>query len=126
MVNTPGRSSVRSVDFSQVTKGGRLIVGGFSEDRGYGADVAKKIDAEVQKIIADARARAKEILVRHHPALDAVAARLVAVETLEREEYEAILKAQGVESRDHYRDLAAGLPKGDPTKVLAPDSDVLA
>jgi ATP-dependent Zn protease len=106
--------------------GGRLIGGGFAEDRGYSDEVAQKIDAEVQKIIGDARSRAKDILVRHRPALDAVAARLVAVETLEREEYETILKSQGVEIRDHYRDLAAALPKGDPTKVLAPDSDVLA
>src|SRR3989344_5598560 len=109
--------------------GGRLIGGGFSEDRGYGDDVAKKIDAEVQNIIESARARAKEVLVRYRPALDAVAARLVAVETLEREEYEQILKAQGVEVKDYYRDLDLAdvpLPKGDPTKVLVSDSDVLA
>ena len=107
--------------------GGRLIGGGFSEDRGYGDDVAKKIDAEVQKIIESARARAKEVVGRYRPARDAVAARLIGVEALEREEYEAILKAQGVEVKDYYRDLeGTPLPKGDPTKILEPDSDVLA
>ncbi|MBI4086762.1 ATP-dependent zinc metalloprotease FtsH [Candidatus Kaiserbacteria bacterium] len=107
--------------------GGRLIGGGWSEDRGYGDDVAQKIDAEVKKIIEEAKERAKEILVRYRGALDAVAARLVAVETLEREEYEAILKAQGVEVKDYYRDLeGTPLPKGDPTKILEPDSDTLA
>jgi ATP-dependent metalloprotease FtsH len=109
--------------------GGRLIGGGMSEDRGYGDTVAERIDAEVKKIIDEARSQAKEILVRYRVALDAVATRLIVVEALEREEYEAILKAQGVEVKDYYRDLdLAGvpLPKGDPTKVLEPDSDVLA
>lgn len=120
MSNTFGPMALEGV-------GGRLIGGSWSEDRGYGTEVARQIDAEVKKIIDEARAEAKEILVRYRVALDAVAARLIAVETLEREEYEAILKAQGVEVRDYYRDLAdAPLPKGDPTKILEPDSDVLA
>ena len=107
--------------------GGRLIGGGLSEDRGYGDEVAEKIDAEVKKIIDEARTSAKEILVRYRVALDAVAARLLVVEALEREEYETILKAQGVEVKDYYRDLEGmPLPKGDPTKILEPDSDVLA
>ncbi len=99
--------------------GGRLIGGGMSEDRGYGMAVAEQIDREVKKIIDEARVQAKEVLIKHRVALDAVAARLIAVEALEREEYEAILKVNGVEVRDYYRDLEGPLPVGDPTKVLA-------
>lgn len=106
--------------------GGRLIGGGMSEDRGYSDDIAEVIDTEVARIIAEARTQAEVILTENRAALDAVAAKLVAVEALEREEYEAILKEYGVQVRDHYRDLEDVLPKGDPTKVLEPDSDVLA
>lgn len=105
--------------------GGRLIGGGQSEDRGYSDEVAKAIDAEVKRIIDSGRERAKEILVAHREALDAIAKKLVAVETLEREDYEAMLKEHGVPVRDYYRDLEKQLPKGDPTKVLAPDTDTL-
>ena len=112
--------------FALETTGGRLVSGLWSEERGYGDEVAEKIDAEVQKIIAEARERAKDILTQYRPALDAVVARLMAVETLEREEYEGILKAHGAPIRDYYRDNTEELPKGDPTKVLAPDTDTLA
>ena len=105
--------------------GGRLIGGGMSEDRGYSDDISRMIDDEVSRIISEARVRAEEILVTHRKALDAVSEKLIAVETLERDEYEAILKEQGVEVKDHYRDLE-DVPKGDPSKVLEPDSDVLA
>jgi cell division protease FtsH len=106
--------------------GGRLIGGGLSEDRGFSNEVARTIDSEVKRIVDDARARAKDILTQYRKGLDAVSKRLIAVETLEREEYEAILKAEGVPIRDHYRELEEALPKGDPTKVLEPDTDTRA
>ncbi len=106
--------------------GGRLIGGGLSEDRGFSNEVARTIDSEVKRIVDDARARAKDILTQYRKGLDAVSKRLIAVETLEREEYEAILKAEGVPIRDHYRELEEALPKGDPTKVLGPDTDTRA
>ncbi len=106
--------------------GGRLIGGGLSEDRGFSNEVARTIDSEVKRIVDDARAQAKNILTQYRKGLDAVSKRLIAVETLEREEYEAILKAEGVPIRDHYRELEEALPKGDPTKVLEPDTDTRA
>ncbi len=109
--------------------GGRLIGGGVSQDRGYSLEIAKQIDDEVREIIETGKRRAKEILVQHRKALDAVAKRLLEVETLEREEYEAILKAQGVEIKDAYKDMREKEERvGDPTKALEinPDTDVLA
>jgi cell division protease FtsH len=109
--------------------GGRMIGGGMSESRGYSDVIAKQIDDEVREIIETGKNRAREILMNNRKALDAVAKRLLEVETLEREEYEAILKAQGVEIKDAYKDMREKEERmGDPTKALEirPDTDVLA
>ena len=108
--------------------GGRMIGGGISTDRGYSLEIAKQIDDEVALIIETGKRRAKEILVKHRKALDAVANRLLEVETLEREEYEAILKVQGVEIQDAFKAMREKEERvGDPTKALeiTPDTDVL-
>ena len=107
--------------------GRRLIGGEYSEDRGYSIEVARDIDAEVRNIIETGKTRAREILVRYRKALDVVAKRLLEVETLEREEYEALLKREGVEINDIYKEMREKEERiGDPTKALEPDTDVLA
>ncbi len=73
----------------------------FSVDHGYGEhaysqDIAGKIDAEVTRILNEGRERAKQVLVDHRGALNAIAERLVEVETLEREEFEKLLIANGI------------------------------
>ncbi len=73
----------------------------FATDRGYGSDtysqeIAAKIDAEVTRIVDEAKASAREVLTTHRGALDAIANRLVEVETLEREEFENLLIANGI------------------------------
>ena len=100
--------------------GGRMIGGGMSEDRGYSPHVAKAIDDEVNKIIQDGMEKARTILIKYRTALDTISVRLAEVETLEREEYEALLKREGVEIQDAYkkqRDLDDAI--ADPTKVLS-------
>lgn len=100
--------------------GGRLIGGGVSEDRGYSPQIAKAIDDEVAKIIEDGKNTAREILSKHRTALDVISKKLAEVETLEREEYEAMLKVQGVEIQDAYKaEREAEERIGDPTKALA-------
>ncbi len=104
--------------------GGRLIGGGVGEDRGYSPDVAKSIDEEVSKLISTGMETAKEILSQNRKALDAISMRLLEVETLEREEYEAILKAEGVEIKDFYRDQRLEEERlGDPTSAIEFDAD---
>ena len=104
--------------------GGRLIGGGLSEDRGYSQHVAKEIDAQVEHIIELAKHEARTIIARHREALDVIAKRLVEVETLERDEYEEILKRCGVEIQDAYkRDREAEERVGDPSRALAAAGD---
>ena len=99
--------------------GGRLIGGGVSENRGYSPQVAKAIDDEVSRLIETGKDTARTILTTHRKALDAVALRLMEVETLEREEYEEILKKEGVEIQDAYKKLREEEERlGDPTKPI--------
>ena len=99
--------------------GGRLIGGGYSEDRGYSPQVAKMIDDEVARIIDEGKARAYEVLTTHKAALEAISIKLAEVETLEREEYELLLKQHGVEIKDAFK-AKYGHDKeiGDPSSVL--------
>ena len=107
--------------------GGRLIGGGYSEDRGYSLEVAKHIDDEVRDIIETGKRRAREILVKHRKALDAIARKLLEVETLERDAYEAILKEEGVVIEDVFKSMREKEERvGDPSKALEPDTDELA
>ncbi len=62
----------------------------ISEQRDYSEAVAEKIDAEVRKIVEDSYKLAKKLLTKYRKQLDAVAQRLLEVETLTREEFEAI------------------------------------
>lgn len=62
----------------------------ISEQRDYSEEVAEKIDQEVGKLVNDAYEKAKEILTAYRAQLDAVAQKLIEVETLSREEFEQI------------------------------------
>jgi cell division protease FtsH len=79
--------------------GGRVIGGKGIEDREYSGAVGATIDAEVKKIVEGGLARAKEIVLTHRAALDAIAKRLIEVENIEREEYEQIIIAHGIQPK---------------------------
>ncbi len=62
----------------------------------FSEGVAMQIDAEVSRIIDEARQRAKEVIMSHRAALDAIAKELIEKETIEREAFEKILITQGI------------------------------
>ena len=62
----------------------------ISEQRDYSEAIAEKIDQEVRRIVNDAYKQAKQILTQYREKLDAVADRLIEVEVIGREEFEAI------------------------------------
>ena len=76
--------------------GGRALFGSGLEGKEYSEKVSAEIDAEVHKIINDAYSRAETILKDQRKTLDAIAHRLIEVETLEREEFEQLLIANGI------------------------------
>jgi cell division protease FtsH len=62
----------------------------ISEQRDYSDAVAEQIDQEVRSIVNEAHARARQILEKYRDRLDAVAERLLEVETITREEFESL------------------------------------
>lgn len=62
----------------------------ISEQRDYSEAVAEKIDTEVQKLVEQAYLEAKNILKKYRKQLEAVATKLLEVETLSKDEFEAI------------------------------------
>ncbi len=62
----------------------------ISEQRDYSEAIAEKIDAEVRKLVDDSYKLTKKLLTKYRDRLDAVAQKLLEVESLTREEFEAI------------------------------------
>ncbi len=62
----------------------------ISEQRDYSEAVAEKIDQEVRKLVHEAYQQATDILTKYRDKLDAVAKKLIEVETINKEEFEAI------------------------------------
>ena len=63
----------------------------FNQEPDYSEEIARAIDEEIRRIIADAHERARGVLGEHRSQLDSVAAILIERETIEREEFEALL-----------------------------------
>ena len=63
----------------------------YYEERNYSESVAKQIDEEVHSIVERAHQRATEILTTHREQLDAIVRALLERETLDREEFLAVL-----------------------------------
>jgi len=75
---------------------GTTLFGKGVDEHEHSDTVSRLIDAEVEKIISHAKKQATEILTTHTDALHAMAKRLIEVETIEREEYEDLLRTHGL------------------------------
>ena len=78
-----------------VGSGGKSQYGEVVEKE-YSEAVSTKVDAEVSRIISDGLKSAEKVLSENRKAFDAIAHKLIEVETLEQEEYEKILTAHGI------------------------------
>jgi cell division protease FtsH len=85
----------------------------IGEQRNFSEDVAKLIDEEVRAIIDRAYARATEVLTTHRDRLDRLADKLIAEETVEREQFETIF--DGLPPKPERK---AGIPR-----VVAPGTE---
>ena len=65
----------------------------FGHTKGYGEEVAGKIDAEIKRIVDECYEKAKEIILEHRRVLDAAAQLLLEKEKITREEFEALFVA---------------------------------
>lgn len=76
---------------------GHVMFGMGVNDRDYSEKVASDIDGEVSKIMTEARIRAVEVIKEHKKAFEVIAKRLIEKETIEREEYDLLLIANGIQ-----------------------------
>ncbi len=61
------------------------------------------IDEEVSRIMKEGLERARNVLTQHRTALDALSKELVRAETIEKENFEILLKAHGIEPKEDKR-----------------------
>ncbi len=81
------------------SSGGRALFGKGVEDKDYSEKVSADIDSEVARIMQESYKKAEDAVIKYKPALDAVAKRLIEIENLERDEYESIIVAHGIQPK---------------------------
>ncbi len=79
--------------------GGKPMFGMGVEAKEYSEKISALIDDEVNKIIDGGFKKAKEVLTTHRKALDAIAQKLIEVETLEQDEYNALISSLGIKPK---------------------------
>ncbi len=81
------------------SSGGRAMFGKGVEENVFSEKLASDVDSEVARIMDEAYKKAEVIVNTHKPALDAIARRLIEVENIERDEYESIIIAHGIQPK---------------------------
>jgi cell division protease FtsH len=96
----------------------------IGEQRNYSDEIAKTIDEEVRAIVDRAYERASQVLETHRDRLDALAQKLIAEETVDREGFEALFSdlppkedLHGLPPRQHRPE--GGTPVAPPPTVKA-------
>ena len=90
MVTQYGMSSLGLVSYGAKSMFG-IWKNPFDTEEKYSQEIMSKIDAEVKKIVDDCFEVAKKILGEHKEKLDILATKLLEVETLDGDEYRALL-----------------------------------
>jgi cell division protease FtsH len=91
------------------------------EARSYSEQTAREVDREVQALVLEAQARAREIILGHREKLDMMAARLLTAEVVEEEEMTRlwgpkVTRPGSIESRGHTE-----APPENPNRPAASD-----
>jgi cell division protease FtsH len=89
----------------------------FSTEPDYSDEIAREIDDEVRRIIESAHQRARGILTEHQPNLTKISEILVRRETIEKEEFRALLDGK---SEEEVFGLADGAKPELPAPPIQP------
>ena len=79
--------------------GGKTMFGRGVNDNEYSERVSGLIDEEVSKIMNNAFEVARNVLTEKREVLDAIAKKLIEVETLEQDEYNEVIKSFGIKPK---------------------------
>ncbi len=69
----------------------------FSSEPDYSDEIAREIDLEIRRIVESAHGQARQILSQHREALNRISEILLKRETIEREQFEALLSGESEE-----------------------------
>ena len=83
----------------------------FSAEPDYSDEIAREIDDEIRRIVEGAHQQAKDILAEHRETLETISELLLKRETIEREEFEALLDGKTEEEVFGPTRSAAGTPE---------------
>ncbi len=90
----------------------------FSTEPDYSDEIAREIDLEIRRIVESAHTAARDILVEHREALDRISEILLKRETIEREQFVALL---GGDSEEQVFGSEAPPPPQLPMPPAAPE-----
>jgi cell division protease FtsH len=80
----------------------------FSAEPDYSDEIAREIDDEIRRIVESAHQQAKDILTEHRESLTTISEILLKRETIEREQFEALLAGKTEEEIFGPDDTPAG------------------
>jgi len=83
---------------------------GMGSEKEYSQQVNAEIDEEVSRIIEEAHDKAKDILEKYSDTLEQISQRLIDVETIEREEFDQLLRDSGIEPKTPRDERAPETP----------------
>ena len=93
----------------------------FSSEPDYSDEIAREIDDEIRRIIESAHQRAKDMLTEHREALETTSRILLKRETIERNEFLALL--EGKSEEDVFGPDDAPAPPTDDTPEGATEAE---
>ncbi len=91
----------------------------FSSEPDYSDEIAREIDDEIRRIVESAHRQAQEILTEHRAALDRISQVLLKRETIEREQFEALLAGKSEVDVFGPDDVPTEEPPAAPTPTPA-------
>ena len=89
----------------------------FSAEPDYSDEIAREIDDEIRRIVEGAHQQAKDILAEHREQLTTISELLLKRETIEREEFEALLEGK---TEEEVFGSEAPPPPGTPERPELP------
>jgi cell division protease FtsH len=92
----------------------------FSAEPDYSDEIAREIDDEIRRIVESAHQRAKDILAEHNESLKYISEILLKRETIEKEEFAALLDGKSEEEVFGPDEPADSTPPGTPAAADRP------
>ncbi len=96
----------------------------FQTEPDYSDEIARDIDEEIRRIVESAHQRAKDLLSEHREALTSISEVLLRRETIEADEFLALLDGKSEEEVFAAADAAAALPPAPPAPAEAGSRDM--